>query len=77
MATDLTRRELRLGDGSLAWRHASLGSIAEMQSVFLDTNVVKRHVLGRTVVSRRRCIVLIGLEIGSRSWLWFETKVVL
>jgi hypothetical protein len=80
------REGLKLGDCSHARHRVHLGSTAKMKNVCLDTSVLIERVrgLGGVVVSRRRCTVLIGLEIGYRGslvivvhWLsWFIGSLV-
>jgi hypothetical protein len=65
------RKGLKLGDSSYAIRHVYLGFSAKMKNACLDTSVPTGRVqrLGEVVVSRGRCIMLIGLEIGYRGSL--------
>lgn len=65
------RKGLKLGDRSYARHHVYLGSSAKMKNACLDTSVPTGRVrgLGQVVVSRGRCIMLIGLEIGYRGSL--------
>ncbi|CAD6444503.1 210e26d9-f628-4b28-acc6-e2023f100196 [Sclerotinia trifoliorum] len=71
MGQDLTRKGLMLAGSSHGTNHVHPSWSAKMKNVCWAISVLKKRVqkLERVVVLPKRCIMLIGLEIGYRGVL--------